>query len=93
MLIAIPLIITRVQSGEFLKWQGIQIKPFQRLHGRSEYGGTGIDLAICDKMIVNYKKYITYKSALGEGATFIVSIREKPADLLNSTSIKNLFGN
>jgi signal transduction histidine kinase len=57
------------------------------------YGGTGMDLAIYDKIIISYKGYITCKSALDEGATFIVSIPEKPADFLNPTSLKNLFGN
>ena len=65
---------------------------FQRLHGRSEYRGaeTGLD---CDKIISNHKGSITCKSALGEDDTFIVSLSEKPADLLNSTPLKNLFGN
>jgi light-regulated signal transduction histidine kinase (bacteriophytochrome) len=93
MLIPVPSVITRAQSRELLKWQDIQIKPFQRLDGRSEYGGTGMGLAICDNMIDYYKEYITCKSALGEGATFIVSLPEKPTDLLNSTSLKNLFRN
>jgi signal transduction histidine kinase len=55
------------------------LKPFQRLHGRSEYEGTGIGLAICDKIITRHNGHITCKSTLGEGSTFIVSLPEKPA--------------
>jgi hypothetical protein len=47
----------------------------------------------CDKIISNHKGSITCKSALGEDATFIVSLSEKTADLLKSTTLKNLFGN
>ena len=36
---------------------------------------------------------ITCKSALDEDTTFSVSLSEKPADLLNSTPLKNLFEN
>ena len=46
-----------------------------------------------DKIISNHKGSITCKSALGEDATFIVSLSEKTADLLKSTTLKNLFGN
>ena len=45
----------------------------------------------CDKIIYIHKGSITCKSALVEEATFIMSLSEKPADLFNSTPLKNLF--
>jgi signal transduction histidine kinase len=45
---------------------------FQRLHGRSQYEGTGIGLAIVKKIIDKHEGLLTAKSKEGEGTTFIL---------------------
>jgi PAS domain S-box-containing protein len=47
---------------------------FQRLHGRHEYEGTGIGLAVCRKIIDRHNGTITAHSIPGQGSTFIVSL-------------------
>lgn len=50
---------------------------FQRLHGRNEYDGTGIGLAICKKIIQSHNGVITTESELGKGATFNIYLPDQ----------------
>lgn len=45
---------------------------FQRLHGKMEYGGTGIGLAVTKKIMSLHSGFITAKSKPGEGSAFIL---------------------
>jgi two-component system sensor kinase FixL len=47
---------------------------FQRLHGRQEYEGTGIGLAVCRKIVDRHGGVITARSKPGEGASFLVTL-------------------
>lgn len=53
---------------------------FERLHGRTEYPGTGIGLALCRKVTDRHGGVIEAQSMPGEGATFEVILPvEQPA--------------
>jgi len=52
---------------------------FQRLHGRFEYEGTGIGLAVCRRIAQRHGGDITAQSRPGQGSTFIVSLPAKQA--------------
>ncbi|MBI1274339.1 MAG: PAS domain S-box protein [Alphaproteobacteria bacterium] len=86
------------QKGEMYSFSvadnGIGIAPayhakifdiFQRLHSRHEYGGTGIGLAICKKIIQQYQGCtIQVQSQQGTGTTFTFTL--PAADINESTA-------
>ena len=47
---------------------------FERLHGRAQYGGSGIGLAICRRIAERHGGTIAATSSIGQGAVFTVTL-------------------
>lgn len=50
---------------------------FKRLHLNTEYEGTGIGLALCKKIVEEHNGFISARSKVNEGSTFIISLPVK----------------
>ncbi|MEL1255918.1 ATP-binding protein [Flavobacterium sp. DGU38] len=50
---------------------------FQRLHERDQYGGNGIGLALCRRIIENHNGMINFSSKPGEGTIFWIYLPKK----------------
>jgi signal transduction histidine kinase len=66
---------------------------FERLHSRSEYEGSGMGLAICQKIIERHNGHISVASKEGVGTTFTIELpfkhKENSANLKNDIKIKH----
>jgi two-component system, sensor histidine kinase and response regulator len=56
------------------KYQDRIFVPFQCLHRSTEYGGVGMGLAICKRVMERHKGTIRVKSTPGRGSTFILTL-------------------
>ena len=52
---------------------------FQRLHGRDQYEGTGVGLAVCRRIVDRHHGTIVARSKLDQGATFTVTLPVRQA--------------
>jgi len=58
--------------GFDIQYLGRIFKPFQRLHSRAEYEGSGMGLAICRRIVERHGGGISATSTPGVGTTFLV---------------------
>ncbi|HYH64186.1 MAG TPA: PAS domain-containing protein [Urbifossiella sp.] len=56
------------------RYAGRIFQVFQRLHGRGEYEGTGVGLAVCKKIVDRHGGTIAAHGRPGDGATFVVTL-------------------
>ena len=49
-------------------------KPFQRLHAKSEFEGSGIGLSVCRRIAERHGGELTASSVQGEGSVFVATL-------------------
>ncbi|MEJ6473562.1 sensor histidine kinase [Pseudoalteromonas piscicida] len=56
--------------------------PFQRLHDRKKYAGTGIGLTVCRRIVERHSGVISATSEKGKGATFTITLPIEPTPII-----------
>jgi len=62
---------------------------FKRLHLNTEFEGTGIGLALCKKIVEKHNGFISARSKLNEGSTFIISLPFEHEGASSSPKLKS----
>ena len=67
-------------------------QPFHRLHGQSEFEGSGIGLSVCRKIVERHGGGIEAQSQPGEGTTFIITLPTHVKQSSQSSDGSHRFG-
>lgn len=56
--------------------------PFQRLHDRNQYAGTGIGLTVCRRIVERHSGVISASAEQGKGAKFSITLLAEPVQII-----------
>lgn len=73
--------------GFDMKYHDRIFKPFQRLHGRTQYEGSGMGLAICQKIVTVHGGIFSARSEPQMGTKFIVLLPERQVAKQTASSL------